>query len=91
MAWPVDLDDHGASVAEYDEVRSSYAGVAEFGPGQWQHCDRAMGRELSLDFDENLVNGKFGAAGEYKPVLGWEIFSGALSPGTVATVEPRVT
>jgi hypothetical protein len=30
----VDLDDGGATVAEYDEVGSAYADVTEFGPGR---------------------------------------------------------
>ena len=70
VVGPVNLDDHGAAVAEHDEIGSAHARVAEFYPRQRQYGDRLPDRALPLDFREDLVDGKLGAAAEYQAVLG---------------------
>ena len=69
VVGPVDLDDHGAAVADHDDVRGAHGRVAELGPGQRQHGEGVLGG-VPLDVHQDLVDGQLGAAAEDEAVLG---------------------
>jgi hypothetical protein len=84
VAGAVDLDYHGAAVADHGEVRGAHAGVAELGSRQRQHGEGVLGPGLPLEVDEDLVDGKLGLAAEDEAVLGGITLFSTLAPRLIA-------